>query len=82
MRELLTVGDAAQVLECTAGAIRKMEERGALAPIGRTRGGIRLYDLDDVLRLKMARDARPTKWHPIGATVPEPYRHIDIGRAS
>lgn len=67
MRELLTVGDAAQILGCTTENVRKLEGRGRLKPWARTRGGLRLFDLDDVQKLKMDRDARPTKWHPIGA---------------
>ena len=63
---LLVSGDAAKALGCSVQAVRKMEERGILR-CQRTAGGFRLFDAAEVERVKVLRDARPTKWHPIEA---------------
>lgn len=67
--EILAVGDAARLLGCTPQNVRKLEERGVLA-CSRTVGGMRLFAVAEVRRVKALRDARPTKWHPIVGTEP------------
>jgi excisionase family DNA binding protein len=65
MNAPMVVGEAARVLGCTPENVRKLEQRGVLTCI-RTVGGYRLFDSAEVQRVKLLRDARPTKWHPIG----------------
>jgi DNA-binding transcriptional MerR regulator len=51
------------MLDLTAAAVRKLEQRGLLRAI-RTARGMRLFKYEDVERLKKLSDQRPTRWHP------------------
>lgn len=62
----MVTGEVATFLGCTPMAVRKMEQRGVLTCV-RTVGGYRLFDQAEVEQVKALRDARPTRWHPIGA---------------
>ncbi|MEO7899958.1 MAG: MerR family transcriptional regulator, partial [Capsulimonas sp.] len=50
-RETWTVGRLAQLAGTTIRTLRYYDEIGLLAPSGRSEGGYRLYDADDVVRL-------------------------------
>lgn len=51
-RESLRIGEAAGLLEISTNTIRYYHEVGLLPEPGRTGGGYRLYDADDVLALR------------------------------
>ena len=65
---LLTVSDAADLLDLTANAVRRLSDRGDIATL-RTASGIRLFRLSDVQQLAIerqgkSRTGRPRR-HPI-----------------
>lgn len=65
---LLTVSDAADLLDLTANAVRRLSDRGDIATL-RTVSGVRLFRLVDVERLAASRQGkrrtgRPRR-HPI-----------------
>lgn len=69
------IGDLARDLGCTLRALRFYEEKGIVKPA--RNGDRRLYDEEDVKRLKMARE-----WIGIGITVKQVLtllNHYDAG---
>ncbi len=55
MRKLLQIGEVAQLLGVTAKTIRHYHKVGLLSEADRTEGGYRLYNAQDLLRLKQIR---------------------------
>ncbi len=55
---LLRIAEAAELVGLTARAIRYYEELGLLKPAARSDGAYRLYDADDVERLRTIRQLR------------------------
>ena len=55
--ELLTVGDAARILELSTDMVRVLHRKGLL-PAFRTPGGYRLFRRSDVEKLAQKRKAR------------------------
>ncbi len=56
--ELLTVGDAARILETGPDGVRYATEAGTLVLAASTPSGMRLYRRADVEALKRVRDSR------------------------
>src|SRR5436309_10001686 len=57
-RSLLRIQEVAAALGLTARTIRYYEELGLLTPAARSEGDYRLYDADDVERLRFIKDLR------------------------
>src|SRR3954462_7483105 len=57
-RALLRIQEVAAALGLTARTIRYYEELGLLTPAARSEGDYRLYDEDDVERLRFIKDLR------------------------
>ena len=55
---LLRIAEVADEVGLTTRAIRYYEELGLLAPAGRSDGAYRLYDMDDVARLRTIKALR------------------------
>ena len=55
--ELLTAADASKFLDLTPEGVKYLESVGQLRAAQRTRGGIRLFRLADVMRLAAQRKA-------------------------
>lgn len=49
---LMRIGDLAQLTEKTVRALHLYEERGLLKPAARSPGGFRLYDRENIIRIK------------------------------
>ena len=60
---LLTVSDAADMLDLTPNGVRRLSDRGDIETL-RTRSGIRLFRLADVKRLAAQREGRPRTGRP------------------
>ena len=58
---LLRIAEVGELLGMTARAIRYYEELGLLEPAARSDGAYRLYDADDVERLRPSRDCAMTR---------------------
>jgi DNA-binding transcriptional MerR regulator len=59
---VLTVADAARILDRSSDSVRAYERRGRL-PAQRTAGGVRLFRLEDVERLRAGLPPRPIRRH-------------------
>ena len=57
---LFQIGEVAERVGLSLRTIRYYEEIGMVVPSARTEGGFRLYRLDDVRRLEMAKALKPT----------------------
>src|SRR5512133_1079255 len=57
--ELMHIGRVAQVVGLSLRTIRYYEEIGLVTPSGRTAGGFRLYNADDVDRLLLIKRMKP-----------------------
>ena len=55
--DFVTVSYAARMLELSEGAVRALADRGALRCTRLSSGGLRLFDRNDVLRLRAQRTA-------------------------
>ena len=56
--DLLTIGQLARRTGLTARTLRFWSDEGAIAPVGRTAGGYRLYDAASVARVELVRTLR------------------------
>ncbi len=55
-KNLMRIGDLAKKAGTTLRTIRYYEERGLIAPAGRTKGGFRLYEEDELRKLHLIRN--------------------------
>lgn len=60
---LLTVSDAADLLDLTPNGVRRLSDRGDIDTL-RTLSGIRLFRLADVRRLAVKREGKPRTGRP------------------
>ena len=56
---LLQIGEVATRVDLSIRTIRHWEEIGLVSPSARTRGGFRLYSLEDVARIRLLRYMKP-----------------------
>jgi len=72
-KELLQIGEVAEMLGITTRTIRYYEEFGIMAPPQRLEGGNRIYAKEDILRLKFI-----LKLKELGITLKEMQELSDI----
>jgi DNA-binding transcriptional MerR regulator len=61
-------GDASRILGVSATAVRQYEESGVLPAAAKTLRGCRLFRLEDIERLRIARAARKATRRPTSST--------------
>lgn len=54
-KKVMTIGDLARRAGTTMRTIRYYEERGLIEPVGRTKGGFRLYEEEELRKLHLIR---------------------------
>jgi len=54
----LTIGKIASVVNVSTDTLRYWEREGLIGPISKSRGGYRLYNRDEVLRVRFIRQAQ------------------------
>jgi MerR family transcriptional regulator, repressor of the yfmOP operon len=74
-KELLQIGEVAEMLQITTRTIRYYEEFGIMAPPQRLEGGMRVYAKEDVTRLKFI-----LKLKELGISLKEMQELADIYR--
>jgi MerR family transcriptional regulator, repressor of the yfmOP operon len=75
-KELLQIGEVADMLQITTRTIRYYEEFGIMAPPQRLEGGMRIYGKEDITRLKFI-----LKLKELGISLKEMQELADIYRS-